>query len=282
MTSGSAHPPTSLMPAGTRHQTLTGAWRMPGFRLLDVGHHQRKDWRTIAPHGRTLTSYGLFLIAGGHGRWTTHRGAGALGAGSALLVRPGEWHCFDPEPGAWLEESWALFDGPVAERLVADFAGPRNHWHLPDPAAQRARCAAIFAAAGLGTASGACRAAAHLLAVLTDCITGGSLGPAHDPVDRWLAMAAARPQEATAPIAEFLATEDLGAEAFRKRCQRRCGRGPARLWAEARLRHARHLLTGTALPIGEIGRSLGFDDPARFAQWFRRLAGTSPSGARRP
>jgi AraC-like DNA-binding protein len=47
-----------------------------------------------------------------------------------------------------------------------------------------------------------------------------------------------------------------------------------------RFKIARDLLQSTDLPIGEVARSVGFDDPAHFTRMFRRIAGLSPRGFR--
>jgi AraC-like DNA-binding protein len=45
---------------------------------------------------------------------------------------------------------------------------------------------------------------------------------------------------------------------------------------EVRFRSATDLLRDSGLPIGDIARSVGFDDPAHFARMFRRVGGSSP------
>lgn len=280
MPAGSLHPGSRVERPTSRHEAQSGEWGLVGFRLLDIGHHRRKDWRDLSPHGRTLPVYGLFLFPGGRGRWATRTSAGAIGVGDALLLRPGEWHRFDPDPGTHLEEWWALFDGPLAEQLVRELAGKRNHWQPMDAAALYARCAGILVDATPRTDAGASRATAQLLALLIAVIGGPPSVAAEDAVARWEALGATRAHEVRPPLEEFLASERLSLEAFRKRCQRGRGRGPVRLWNDARLARARDLLTGTAQPIAEIGRRLGFTDRARFSQWCRRLTGASPSGLR--
>lgn len=43
-----------------------------------------------------------------------------------------------------------------------------------------------------------------------------------------------------------------------------------------RFQQAMNLLEGSDLPVSEVGRSVGFDDPAHFARMFRRVGGLSP------
>lgn len=47
-----------------------------------------------------------------------------------------------------------------------------------------------------------------------------------------------------------------------------------------RMRRAGELLSATALSVGDIARSVGYDDPLLFSKMFRKTMGTSPSGYR--
>lgn len=49
---------------------------------------------------------------------------------------------------------------------------------------------------------------------------------------------------------------------------------------EQRIAQARLLLSATALPIGEIGRRIGYPDPHHFSKVFSRVAGHAPSAGR--
>lgn len=63
--------------------------------------------------------------------------------------------------------------------------------------------------------------------------------------------------------------------------RRRTGRTVLGWIAERRLAEARRLLVETDLAIGEVGRLVGYDDPAYFARSFRRAHGVTPLGWRR-
>ncbi|MGV9993893.1 AraC family transcriptional regulator [Streptomyces sp. NPDC003374] len=63
--------------------------------------------------------------------------------------------------------------------------------------------------------------------------------------------------------------------------RRRTGRTVQEWITERRMVQARRLLTATDLPIGEIGRRVGFPDPGYFARTFRKVHGVSPARWRR-
>ena len=56
---------------------------------------------------------------------------------------------------------------------------------------------------------------------------------------------------------------------------------PMRHYLDMRLVKARHLLTNSAFPLGEVGLACGFSSPAAFSRAFRRRYGQAPSQCRR-
>ena len=63
--------------------------------------------------------------------------------------------------------------------------------------------------------------------------------------------------------------------------RRQTGRTVQQWITERRMTQARRLLAATDLPIGEVGRRVGFPDPGYFARTFTRTHGTSPARWRR-
>jgi AraC-like DNA-binding protein len=59
--------------------------------------------------------------------------------------------------------------------------------------------------------------------------------------------------------------------------RRRTGRTVQEWITERRMVQARRLLTGTELPVGEVGRRVGFPDPGYFARTFGKVHGISPA-----
>jgi AraC-like DNA-binding protein len=58
------------------------------------------------------------------------------------------------------------------------------------------------------------------------------------------------------------------------------GMTPAGYLRERQLHHARYLLAGTDLPIADIARRCGYDDPLHFSRVVRRACGQSPTALR--
>ena len=55
------------------------------------------------------------------------------------------------------------------------------------------------------------------------------------------------------------------------------GMPPMKFLEQQRLRHARELLSQSALPVAEIAQKIGYHDPYYFSRAFRRLTGLAPS-----
>ena len=65
-------------------------------------------------------------------------------------------------------------------------------------------------------------------------------------------------------------------EQLRESCRAWRGKSPQQLLHERQLLEAKRLLLHTSAAVKEIAFDLGFDDPAYFGRFFRRLSGRSP------
>ncbi len=76
-------------------------------------------------------------------------------------------------------------------------------------------------------------------------------------------------------IAELAASEHLSVSRFREVFRRTFGCAPSEYIIGLRLQHARDLLTGTDLTIGEIAELCGYGDELYFMRLFRKKTGMS-------
>ena len=90
-------------------------------------------------------------------------------------------------------------------------------------------------------------------------------------------LAATQPALTLEPYADalFLTTKQLSAL-----CRQATGKSATDLLKEKVATEAKVLLTGTPLPVSELGYRLGFYDVAHFSRWFKQAAGQSPSAYR--
>ncbi|MGI4874597.1 MAG: helix-turn-helix domain-containing protein [Janthinobacterium lividum] len=87
-------------------------------------------------------------------------------------------------------------------------------------------------------------------------------------------LAAAEPALVLEPYAEALHLTPKHLSAL---CRQATGKSATDLLKEKVATEAKILLTGTALPISELGYRLGFYDVAHFSRWFKQLVGQTPS-----
>lgn len=261
--------------------------RLTGFRhlqLIDCGHHQAKTRPHFGPAGGRHGVHCLHFFPTGNGTWRSDDEAGRLAAGSLLLLRPGQWHWFGPDPGGRLEEFWVRFDGELAVSLVAELCPRALHRRLEDPESYRGRWEDLLAFAASPRVGPAWRAVTRFVPLLTDLLLAGSgldrePGGSGDPVDRYAALVHEQVTVSSPPLVGFLRQERLGGESFRKRFKARTGLYPHAYWLQARLSHAKRLLCTAPLPVRAVAEALGLD-AVYFNQWFRRSTGMSPSAFR--
>lgn len=83
------------------------------------GHpaHHHFQWE----QGRVLQEFQVIYISRGTGVFeSTHCAQTRVTEGTVLLLFPGEWHRFRPDPDTGWDEWWAGFKGDIAGRLLQD------------------------------------------------------------------------------------------------------------------------------------------------------------------
>jgi hypothetical protein len=80
-----------------------------------AGYHF--DWQ----HGRVLEVYALVYITRGEGSYEAQGMASKrVRAGDLIVILPGVWHRYAPNPKTGWEERWLAFGGDFAARLMAE------------------------------------------------------------------------------------------------------------------------------------------------------------------
>lgn len=224
----------------------------------------------------------------------THR----AGAGDLVLFPPGLPHRYTPLGHTW-EWFWLHAGGPAAatawRRLSLD--GPVRR--LGQDARIRERFAELVsraATAGL-TLVGTPGQAAPTARLVADSCAFSLLGMIIERAERAQPATAGDPGLAglTGWILDHLA-EPLDVPQLAERSgwstahlhrlvRAEFGTSPMRLVHQLRMERAERLLRETAMPVGEVARLVGFNDPLHFSRRYRAWSGEPPSrtaGRQRP
>ncbi|WP_405012000.1 AraC family transcriptional regulator [Kitasatospora sp. NBC_01539] len=243
-----------------------------GLACLGTGV-QRGRLPVVGP--RTLDHWVAVLVTEGRG-WSaaadgTRR---TVVAPAVLLLRPGVSHHYGPDAGGWAE-CFVDFTGP-ALAAYAELGLLPEADVVPLTAAESVRrvIARIAAACRGGGPLAGVEAGAAVHELLVELRRHrADLGPAGDPVVAALRQGAFLPL----PVAGHARRAGVTVAGLRRAVRAAGGVGPREYVLAVRLDEAKRLLAAGGLPVAEIARRVGYEDPAYFSRIFTRRVGTAPS-----
>ena len=270
--------------------------RALGFYLNDAGHTvvpaNLGSLSTIGDHpqeytlswekGRILQEFQVVYISRGKGVFQSKQGRlTPINAGDALLLYPGEWHRYQPDPEVGWTQFWIHFGGDYANKLMS--SEPLSSLK---PVIQIGHNKALFQLFSnlaetmyskpsfnpwVTTAQGI-QILAHLAIADQRHTTKYS-----DQVE----AARCHIYEHVGQTIDYRGlAQDLGFSSysvFRQEFDKVTGLPHTQYQLEIRLDKAKELLCGTTLSIGEIADQLGFRDQYYFARFFKAKTGITAS-----
>ncbi len=234
--------------------------------------------------------YKLSLVEQGGGTFFLNDEVVEVAPQSILLVKPGtalSWHLHaGPQTGVYTFFSADFYNAGLLPgyQLHAALAGSAPYvYHACTPAEYatvRQSAEQLWA-----QQQHLEKARLYLRLLLADLRQWDAPSPAGNlpaPVQQFLGLietrlAAAAPALTLEPYAEALHLTPKHLSAL---CRQATGQSATDLLKEKVTTEAKVLLTGTALPISELGYRLGFYDVAHFSRWFKRAVGQTPSAYR--
>ena len=270
--------------------------RTLGFYLNDAGHavvpansvspptieNHSQEYVLSWEKGKILQDFQVVYITKGKGVFqSTQGGLIPINAGDALLLFPGEWHCYrlDPEVG-WIEY-WISFSGDYANKLMSSeplsplkpvirIGHNKALFQLFSDLSEVMYSKPFFnpwVAAAQGI-----QILAHLAIADQRHTTKYS-----DQVEAALCYV----YEHAGQVIDYrVLAQDLGFSSysiFRQEFDKVTGLPHTQYQLVIRLNKAKELLCETTLPIGEIADQLGFRDQYYFARFFKAKTGITAS-----
>ena len=257
---GSAYPPT-------RHPT---------------DHHF--TWQ----HGRVLSAHQFVYVTRGRGRFESQRaGAHAVQPGDLIVVHPGIWHRYRPEPETGWDEYWVEFGGAQALRLLdaalADPAQPVHRLgHRENLVAALLETLELLRTdppeGHLLLSAQAIRIVALVRSALRSRVVEGR--PVEDIVREAKALLT-RGAGRRIGLESLAAQLGLSYSHFRRLFREHTGFAPRQYALQETLRQAMLLLTNTRRPVAQIALDLGYSSVFFFSRQFARMSGMPPLRYRR-
>jgi len=234
--------------------------------------------------GRILDEFQIVHIVRGEGTFeSANHGKVKLKGGEALLLFPGEWHRYKPNPKTGWDECWIGFDGTIPRQLFdkktfrpgAPVFKPEDNGNALQELYQRAIETLEHEPAGYPQMLAGF--AYQMLAILHALSrSSGTKTTQNDLTVRLLKIAI------TDHLAEKIdwneAAKSLGVSysTMRHVFRKHTGLSPHQYQIQQRLNKARLLLNSTDGSLKTIALSVGFECPFHFAHLFKRKTGRSP------
>lgn len=252
--------------------------------LTLVGLGPKAPWLE-ARGGRVMSEHTLLYLVKGHGWFkdakTPRR---SVQAGDLLVLHPGRWHCYDPDPGSTWTEYWMTFDGKevtrrygsilpgpdsvyapgVDPRLLTSFENLQMVWlHRP---AHGAPLMDFFLH--------------EILMLFYMRIHGISLGQKRGLHDRTKAYLAAHLGDHHLDLEVFCRKEGLTYDQLRRGFKQESGMSPVTYLKWLRLNRAKELLLHTDATVASVAEQCGLPDINYFCRFFRKSEGMAPGAFR--
>lgn len=237
--------------------------------------------------GRILQDTHILYIINGSGWFASaHQPRTCLQAGDAVLLFPGEWHSYAPNPRTGWSEAWIGFSGNRAKALVELYgfspADPIRKVGVSNKLIMAFEQAYDVAEKQLPAYQ---QQLAGYVGLIISTVYAKSLqqpyldNPDTDLIN--LSMKIMRQNLNRIMLMEEVAAEiGMGYSKFRKVFKDYTGFSPAQYFLRLKMEQAKDYLLNTSLSSKEIAYRLGFDSVSYFIKLFRQYHGQTPSEVR--
>jgi AraC-like DNA-binding protein len=208
-------------------------------------------------------------------------------AGAVMILFPGVWHRYAPDPQSGWVEQWIECCGPAFDRArdTGLLRPERPVWHVgfpPELLQAFERCHALAQQRSAGVQSLISTMGLHLLSVLLRTTRGhpGAPRPIDHKIQQAQGLLARRYHERIS--VERLARElNVSYSSFRQAFKAQTGVSPKQYQLQIRLHKAQDFLANTPKSVGEIAEILGFDSAFHLSKQFKDSSGLAPQAWRK-
>ncbi len=260
--------------------TTAGYQFVPPHTQYPIGAHP--DLYNSIKKGRTLDEYQMVYITKGSGTFrSTHCKRTKISAGTVILLFPGEWHTYEPNPETGWDEFWVGFQGAnITRRVEEGFFTPHKPIFNIGYSAGIESCYQEIIREAESEHTGfqvlLSSIVLHILGSIVFKVNNLQYGNAHlvDKIKE--ARSIMRNNLSSNPSSEEIADQlNLGYTWFRRAFKEYVGISPNQYQLLLKFNRAKELLTTTSDNISEIAYQLGFENVSQFSSFFSKREGIS-------
>jgi len=267
---------------------VTGSGRQTcpsGSKYPPAGHPV--DHAFTWENGRVLGACQIVLIVEGRGQFeSSATGLVEVDAGTALIVLPGVWHRYAPDPSTGWTEQWIELQGSTPDALVLN--GSLVPAHAATKLDRAPKLEELLGEIQVRLSSPStgfdAESAALGLQILSMVVEAPRLNAPLRSITGFVARAERRLMESvdSPPTIPGLARElGVAYSYFRREFKRHTGLAPYQYVRRLRMEKARRMIGSSSDSLQSISVRLGFASPFHLSAAFKKQYGESPDHWRR-
>lgn len=243
-----------------------------------------EDYNFQPQTGRILNEYQLVYITKGSGYFSSQScKPQKVQSGTMILLFPGEWHSYYPDPDTGWDEYWVGFRGVHIDRRVDKrFFCPEEPLHEIGLSATIVGLYEDILKFASQEKSGYQQMISSIVLHILGTVYYKKRNKAFtnnyviDKINEARIRMKENIEDPQSPE-EIAAHLGLGYSWFRRMFKEYTGVSPAQYQLQLKLLRAKELLTGSSLNISEIAYQLRFENAGQFSTFFRKKEGVTPS-----
>lgn len=265
------------------------AW---GFHISAAGYTRIKRGAPYPParhpdshafvwsDGRILSSLQVVYLSSGSGQFESRQGGPhEVRTGDAMILWPGVWHRYRPQPRTGWTEHWFELSGHLVPGWLKNLDPSVSIISAPQPDQMLEQFQKLHAFCQKKPRGGRLQAATWALAIWAELLAG-SVQEERIDHDGLIQRAVRKMTSSlTAPVRIEKIARDLGVSypTLHRHFTAETGLSPKQYFEQVRLARAAELLTASRLSIKEIAASLGYYSAFHFSHHFKLNKGMAPS-----